>query len=155
MEEAFLKDKFNPAIYIDCLAWALRQKKRIKAFAPESTTRRICDKILFRLDAEISTQVRSLMGDHTSWDKFSTALQEVCKNPNIAKRYRTNTNFKNRNVSTSKFFTKENISSSNQAQPSIPIKKNSRPCPKCGITDNSHEWKTCKGKNKPVNNIEF
>ncbi|KAG0139034.1 hypothetical protein CROQUDRAFT_23001, partial [Cronartium quercuum f. sp. fusiforme G11] len=59
MEEAFLKDKFNPAIHTDSLAWALKQKKRIKAFAPESTPRRICDKILFRMDADISTQVRS------------------------------------------------------------------------------------------------
>ncbi|KAG0139085.1 hypothetical protein CROQUDRAFT_55231, partial [Cronartium quercuum f. sp. fusiforme G11] len=155
MEENFLKDKFNPAIHTDCLTWALKQKKRIQAFAPESTAKRICDKILFRIDAEISTQVRSLMGDHNSWDKFSAAFQEVCKNPNLAKKYKMNTTFRNKQYMSARLNNREKTNSSTQVQQNNSVKRMSKPCPKCGITDNNHEWKSCQGKRKGVNNIDI
>ena len=61
LEEAFLNDNFNPAYHRDCLAWAIKQKKRIRAFSPDSTSKRIVEKILFRMGGDIRNSVRSLI----------------------------------------------------------------------------------------------
>ena len=97
LEEAFLNDNFNPAYHRDCLAWAIKQKKRIRAFSPDSTSKRIVEKILFRMGGDIRNSVRSLVQGEITWDEFIAAFQDVCRNNNI-NRTRKNPNDKGNNT---------------------------------------------------------
>ncbi|KAG0140472.1 hypothetical protein CROQUDRAFT_53191 [Cronartium quercuum f. sp. fusiforme G11] len=58
MEEKFMRDNFNPSIHKSFLDWSLQQKKRIQAFDPDSSTRRIIEKILFKWMALSETPLK-------------------------------------------------------------------------------------------------
>ena len=46
-KKLFLMTIFDPMKHKDCLQWALRQKKRIRAFSPGISSQKIVDKIIF------------------------------------------------------------------------------------------------------------
>ena len=161
LEEAFLNDNFNPAYHKDCLIWAIKQKKRIRAFSPDSSSKRIVEKILFRMNGDIRNSVRSLIQGDITWDKFIAAFQDVCKNNNNNRNRnninnrRLNTRNFNREPSGDKDMTKDPVGfSSTKAQPSSTERK-LRACRTCGSTDPTHVWKDCKGKGRAINEVDF
>ncbi|KAG0145687.1 hypothetical protein CROQUDRAFT_45436, partial [Cronartium quercuum f. sp. fusiforme G11] len=148
MEEAFMRDTFNPSIHKSSLQWSLQKKKRIQAFDPDSSTKRIIEKILFRMDGTVRNAIKSLMGSHMTWDKFIEAFQDVCKDNNIMQKYKTSF-VPRRQLFMSRQITSEKPNpSSTKAQPSTTEKKTGPRCPTCGITDPTHNWRTCKGKKR-------
>ena len=161
LEEAVLNDNFNPAYHRDCLAGEIEQKKRIRAFSPESTSKRIVEKMLFRMGGDIRNSVRSLMQGEITWDKFIAAFQDVCKNNQFNKNRNSSNNNRrinprnfNREHQAEKEVHRETLGvSSTKVQPSTMDKK-LRACRTCGSTDPTHIWKECKGKGKAINEVD-
>ena len=123
MEETFLKDNFNPAVHKDALVWALKQKKRIRAMIPDISSRKIVEKILYRMDGDVRNAVKVLIQQDPTWDKFVEAFSEVCKDTTVIRKPGGGHNPR-RNAYQDKPFNRESrppvaTTSSTRAQPSF------------------------------------
>lgn len=103
-EKAILNDNFNPPYQKDVLTWEIKQNKRIRAFYPDSISRRIVEKFLFGMSGDIRNSVRSLTQGDTTWENFISAFQYVCKNNQIN---RNNTHPNNNRRGTPRHFIRD------------------------------------------------
>lgn len=155
MEEAFLNDKFILSYHKDFLTWAIRQKKRIRTFSPESTSNRIVEKIFFQNEWWYQGLSEKL---DTRW--YHLGQIYLCI-PVSAKTIRltetevisitTGEGF----LETSTEITKDAVGmSSTRVQPST-TEERLRACLTCVSTDPTHILKYCQGKGKSNNEINL
>ncbi|KAG0144722.1 hypothetical protein CROQUDRAFT_708528, partial [Cronartium quercuum f. sp. fusiforme G11] len=151
METAFNRNRYNPAYHPKVTKWATAQKQRLRAFSPEFSKRKIIERILWKCNNDIRSTVLARLGDSDKWSKFLIILEETCRNHAPSTR-----NTRLRNVQTTfKANEEKRLSNwSNKVQPHTTKLKEPLKCPKCGSTEASHQWKTCKGKGKAINNID-
>ncbi|KAG0139974.1 hypothetical protein CROQUDRAFT_23554, partial [Cronartium quercuum f. sp. fusiforme G11] len=86
MEQAFNKNRYNPIYHTDVVKWATDQKQRIKAFAPESSKRKIIDRMLWKINGDIRNNVLSRLSDSDSWGTFLVILEDICKHTSLGKK---------------------------------------------------------------------
>ena len=109
---------------------------------------------MFRLEGRTRTLVKSLLSKDPKWDEFILAFKEVCNNNS---RYKTEgtKKWKNPRTKDQPYNNKENnFTESTRAQPSVGEKK-LKTCYTCNSTDPTHDWKVCKAKKKPINEMNM
>ncbi|KAG0139311.1 hypothetical protein CROQUDRAFT_54890, partial [Cronartium quercuum f. sp. fusiforme G11] len=93
MEQAF--NKYNPLLNPDMIAWATQQKKRLKAFDPAASTRKIIENILWKTSGDIRNNVLARLSDSDKWSKFLVIIEDISKNTYNGKRISTTRNTQN------------------------------------------------------------
>ncbi|KAG0142865.1 hypothetical protein CROQUDRAFT_49639, partial [Cronartium quercuum f. sp. fusiforme G11] len=152
METAFNRNRYNPAYHPKVTKWATAQKQRLRAFCPEFSKRKIIERILWKCNNDVRSTVLARLGDSDKWSKFLIILEETCRNYTPSTR---STRLRNVQATSKVNEEKKPTNWSNKAQPPTTKLKEPPQCPKCGSTETSHQWRTCKGKGKAINNIDL